>query len=170
MAFRNAKPAVSTWTVTITGEEIEPWEINGWEISDSSVFDFYVITRISGNSYTWGYEGCSIRLDEPGDASTEPCIIPVTWASYALYELYCEVYDDYGKFDSGAAFADIFSTIGGEDHVDWADLSAYGNQGAQYERGVIDCRNANEIRCHADVHVYTAEWAEAHAYFSWGGK
>ncbi len=37
------KPAAVTWTVTITGDEIEPREMNGLEIADGGTYDFYVI-------------------------------------------------------------------------------------------------------------------------------
>ncbi len=38
-----SKPSVSTWTVTITGDDIEYREMNGLEIADGGVYDFYVI-------------------------------------------------------------------------------------------------------------------------------
>ncbi len=38
-----AKPALTTWTVTITGDEIEPREMNGLEVVDGGMYDFYVI-------------------------------------------------------------------------------------------------------------------------------
>ncbi len=37
------KPAAATWTVTITGDDIEPREINGLEVVDYGSYDFYVI-------------------------------------------------------------------------------------------------------------------------------
>ncbi len=37
------KPAASTWTVTITGDEIEPREMTGLEIADGGMYEFYVI-------------------------------------------------------------------------------------------------------------------------------
>ncbi len=168
---RSAKSATETWTVTITGDEIEPCEITGLEIADGGTYDFYVQAHDSGNASAWDYE-CSVYRDTKGTTNGQPqyVLIPSGVSCVSSYQLYCEV---DGPWGSGFAFADIWSTPDCEEHIDWDDLSANGGEGPLYDgqgKQIEYPENAKYIMINAYVSIYydeECEFAAAYSKFSW---
>jgi hypothetical protein len=128
-------------------------------------------TVFTGNAFAW--DGMSsVYLSGAETTISDPQVIyfPYGTTYAAPYELYCNV---DGTYDSGYAFADIWSTADGDTHIDWDDCSSYygvqtDGTGEQIQRGAGDrimINSSAKIKDVSDCNSVTA-----YSYFSWGGK